>query len=645
MFKPDVWSSRDMRNRFDRLFAGTVLALVVAAPALTHARPRAEAVVPLPCSFHDHRAAPREATPRPLPMPARKSAPQAAAPARHPAAAAPAPRAAQTGFGNKGVPDKPLDVSDAAIGERLRAIVTAKSFDMRIERAPERRAIAAFYAARNDAPLWTHNGHVTARAQAVIARLKDAAAEGLVAADYPVPDFARLSSAEALANADIEFTDSVLTFVRHLQTGRIAPHRVFAQVLYPEHAPDAAAALKKIAETANVDAALNSFDPPHQGFRALKEKLAALRATVSAAEPPDRIPSGRTIRPGGKDARIPALRARLHVRGKADSTYYDRALYHAVRALQDRHGIKPTGIIDARIIALVNGPTPAHVIATVEANMERWRWLPRDLGDTYVMVNIPDFTLKVVHDHREVWRTKIVVGKPQTPTPLLTASMDSVIINPSWHVPQSIIKNELLPAYRSDPNIFNRLGLEVRKGPGGHITVVQPPGARNALGRIKFDFPNKFQVYLHDTPEKSLFKYDRRAFSHGCMRVQDPTMFGQVILHLAMNGRAPDSRQISLLFGREQRDFRLQRQPLVQLTYQTAFVDDKGKLELRDDIYGFDARINAIMHSNEGHIAGVALPPDPKRDLATVQSNQAILRRVERREALNPIRFFEKAFR
>ena len=210
--------------------------------------------------------------------------------------------------------------------------------------------------------------------------------------------------------------------------------------------------------------------------------------------------------------------------------------------------------------------------------MERWRWLPRDLGKTYVMVNIPDYTLKVVHDHQVVWRTKIVAGKPQTPTPLLTASMDSVLVNPSWYVPQSIIQNELLPLYASDPNIFDRMGLEVKKGPDGNINVVQPPGAANALGRIKFNFPNKFQVYLHDTPEKRLFAADKRAFSHGCMRVEDPTKFGEIMLHLAMNGRTPDSRQLYAMFGQDERTFKLTSRPMVHLTYQTAFVDDAGKL-------------------------------------------------------------------
>jgi murein L,D-transpeptidase YcbB/YkuD len=261
------------------------------------------------------------------------------------------------------------------------------------------------------------------------------------------------------------------------------------------------------------------------------------------------------------------------------------------------------------------------------------------------MVNVPDFTLKVVRDDRQVWHTKIVAGKPQTPTPLLTAAMDNVIVNPSWYVPQSIIQNELLPLYANDPQIFDRMGLEVKRGPDGHINVVQPPGAANALGRIKFNFPNKFQVYLHDTPERRLFAQNKRAFSHGCMRVENPTKFGEVMLSMALAGPAPDSRQIERLVGHEEKIFKLDKRPMVHLTYQTAYVDDAGKLVMRDDIYGFDARIKTIMHSDERRVADVAPPQDPKRDLATMKSNQEILNRVERREASNPLQFFERLFR
>jgi murein L,D-transpeptidase YcbB/YkuD len=645
-----------MSNRYGRLFIGAMLALIVAAPANVGAAPRVESAVPLPPSLNGQRSIRhREAAPvPPPPAPAAEAAP-APAPAieSRTRAQEPPPPAHQpdSSFDIKGTLDKLLAVSDGQITDKLRAIITSKQFDRRAGRAPDRQAIETYYAGRGYAPLWIHDGRLTGRAKAVIARLKGAADEGLDAADYPVPEFGTFTGAEALAEGDIKLTDSVLTFVRHMAVGRIAPTRVAAEIDYGNHTPEPADILRKIAAASDVGAALDSFDPPHEGFRALKRKLAELRNASAnpTDEAKDRIADGQPIKPGAKDERVPVLRAKLGVRSKKpDDILYDRNLYNAVRAVQHRHNLKPTGVIDSKTIAAINGPKPlkpGQVVDRVLANMERWRWLPRDLGATYVMVNVPDFTLKVVNDHRVVWRTKIVAGKPQTPTPLTSAAMDTVIVNPSWYVPQSIIQNELLPAYQTDPNIFDRMGLDVKKGPDGNINVVQPPGAANALGRIKFNFPNKFQVYLHDTPEKNLFKHDRRAFSHGCMRVEDPTVFGQVMLHLTMNGPTPDARQLYAMFGHDEKIFKLMRQPKVHLTYQTAFVDDSGKLELRDDIYGMDARIHAILHSDERRIADVPPPQDPKRDLATAKSNQEILRRVERREALNPFHFFERLFR
>jgi murein L,D-transpeptidase YcbB/YkuD len=504
----------------------------------------------------------------------------------------------------------------------------------------------SFYAARNYAPLWIRDGSLTPRAKTVIARLQNAEAEGLSAADYAVPPFSSFNSAEQLAKGDIGLTYALLTFTRHLSTGRVAPRRMFAQVDYGDHTPDPDAILKTVFEAGDVDATIESFNPPAQDFRALKQKLTAATSQSGGSET-ERIPDGAVIRPGQKDARIPLIRARLGVKSKKpNDTTYDRQLYNAVRGVQQNAGLIAKGVIGSRTLAEINGPSRGNVVDTVKANMERWRWLPRDLGDTYVMVNVPDYTLKVVDDRRVIWRTKTVVGKPQTPTPLLSASMDTVIVNPSWYVPQSIIQNELLPRYESDPQIFDRMGLEVKKGPDGHINVVQPPGAANALGRIKFNFHNKFLVYLHDTPEKRLFNYGKRAFSHGCMRVESPTKFGELILSLSMKGqRMPSAREIQSMFGKEQHDFKLMKRPRVHLTYQTAFVDENGKLEVREDIYGFDARIQAILNGDERQVADIAPPPDPIRDLETAQANQEILRRVERREAANPFVFFERLFR
>jgi len=646
------------KQSLERLLAGTMLAAIIATPTIAGAAPDGvQQARPLPPTLNMQRrrdAAPvppapvgytppailrgasdarAQAAPEPTPMPA----PQATAPAE--------PDAALVEY--KATLDKPLAAGDAAITEKMRD-GGVKMIERRIDRAPERKAAEAFYAARGYAPLWIHDGQLTPQAKAAIMHIKDAAADALDAPDYPVPDFTKIGSAEGLADADIRLTNSMLTYARHLAVGRIAPTRVSAEVDYGNHTPEPSDILKKFADARDMDAAIDSFNPPHEGFRALKAKLAELRSNGPRAEVvEERIPDGRRINPGDKDERIPLLRQKLGVKHKGDDLVYDKALWNAIRNVQAKADPRPSGIIDNKTIAAINGPKPLsapqqidHVVAT----MEHWRWLPRDLGKTYVMVNIPDYTLKVVRDQRIEWRTKIVAGKPQTPTPLLTAPMQEVIVNPSWYVPQSIIQNELLPQYASDPQIFDRMGLEVKRGPDGHINVVQPPGAANALGRIKFAFPNKFQVYLHDTPEKRLFAPEKRAFSHGCMRVENPTKFGEVMLSLAMSGPTPNSHTLDQMFGHEEKIYKLMQRPMVHLTYQTAFVED-GKLIVRDDIYGFDARIKAIMNSDERRVADVAPPQDPKRDTTNEKSNQDILSRVERREAQNPFAFFDRLFR
>jgi murein L,D-transpeptidase YcbB/YkuD len=650
------------KQSFERLLAGTMLAAIVATPAISIAAPdRVQSVGPMPPSLNGQPPRHRDAAPVPPPpagymppavqrsTPASDSRAQVTGPEPVAQAAPPAPAEPDTSAAaeTNSALDKQLAASDAAISDKLRDIAK-QQMARRIEREPERKAAEQFYAQRNYAPLWIRDGHLTPQAKAAIAHLKDAAADALDAPDYPVPEFTSLTSAEQLADADIKMTNSVLTYARHLAVGRIAPTRVSAEVDYGNHTPEPADILKKLADARDMNATLENFNPPNEGFRALKAKLAELRSNAPRAEAPDnRIPDGRRINPGDKDSRVPALRQKLGLKNKADDLVYDKALWNAIRNVQAKADIKPTGIIDSKTIATINGPKPLSAnqqIMHVVATMEHWRWLPRDLGKTYVMVNIPDYTLKVVRDNKVEWRTKIVAGKPQTPTPLLTAPMQEVIVNPSWYVPQSIIQNELLPQYASDPQIFDRMGLEVKRGPDGHINVVQPPGAANALGRIKFSFPNKFQVYLHDTPEKRLFAPEKRAFSHGCMRVENPTKFGEVMLSLAMSGPTPTSHTLDQMFGKDEKIYKLMQRPMVHLTYQTAFVED-GKLVVLDDIYGFDARINAIMHSDERRVADVAPPKDPKRDAVNERSNQDILSRVERREAQNPFSFFDRLFR
>ena len=258
-------------------------------------------------------------------------------------------------------------------------------------------------------------------------------------------------------------------------------------------------------------------------------------------------------------------------------------------------------------------------IETIVANMERWRWYPRDLGSAHVIVNQPDFTLKVMHDGAQVWTTRIVIGKPSMPTPLLSETMKHITVNPTWHVPPSIVHNEYLPALAQDPTVLSRMGLRVSYS-GGGVSIWQPPGANNALGRIRFNFPNRFLVYQHDTPDKYYFAHEVRAYSHGCMRVQDPAKYAEVLLNIARPQEHWTAERITRMFGHGEQDIQLQPTPIwVHLTYQTAFVDNHGKLQMRRDIYNLDGRTLAAIRSGRG---GIETAPERKREQELIASRQ-----------------------
>jgi len=310
---------------------------------------------------------------------------------------------------------------------------------------------------------------------------------------------------------------------------------------------------------------------------------------------------------------VPQLRERLGVLGDGGTTY-DKALAEAVKKFQQGHDLKPTGTLTNATIEALNGRPPDREADTIIANMERWRWVPHDLGKTYVIVNLPDYTLRVMHDGKQVWMTKIVVGKPGMPTPIMTAEMKYITINPTWNVPPSIINNEYLPALRDDPTVMDRMGLKVGRNPDGTVHIWQPPGDKNALGRIRFNFPNKFLVYQHDTPDKYMFAYDKRAFSHGCMRVLDPPKYAEVLLSLVRPADHYSEDRIRKMYGEAEQDIQFPTFIPVHLTYQTAFVDDEGKLEFREDIYGRDKVLLALLNGSERKVADI--PTEHKVDIS-----------------------------
>jgi murein L,D-transpeptidase YcbB/YkuD len=451
--------------------------------------------------------------------------------------------------------------------------------------------------------LWITDGKANARATAAIGYLRHVDADGLDPADYPVPNFVTLSTPADLADAEIKLTTAVVTYAHHASVGRVHWSRVSPDIEYSTPAAEPGDVLAAIAGASDVGGTLDSYEPQTPGYRALKAKLAEIHGgKIDKSKPP--IASGPVLKVGMQDERVPALRERLGVAGN-DGNTYDKTLAEAVKKFQQQHDLSATGTLGAATLDALNGrPQPDHVTDIILANMERWRWMPHRFPDTYVIVNLPDFTLRVMHNGKQLWTTRIVIGKPEMPTPIMTADMKYITVNPTWNVPPSIVNREYLPALAQDPTVLERMGLRVDYGRDG-VHIWQPPGDKNALGRIRFNFPNKFLVYQHDTPDKYMFANDKRAFSHGCMRVQDPAHYAEVLLSLVRPGDGYTADRIRHMFGPNETDIQFPTFIPVNLTYQTAFVDDAGKLELREDVYGRDRALLAILKGTDRKVADI----------------------------------------
>jgi len=434
---------------------------------------------------------------------------------------------------------------DFAVAEQLRNLIENKLAQY-VQHQQDRAGVEAFYRKRNFSPLWVASGAASPRVQQAAQYLSGVAADGLDPADYPTPRFAD-NSPERLAVNELTMTNSVVSFVRHASIGRVAFSRVSGAVHFDRQAPDPADTLATFADSPDLRATLDSFQPQHAQYKALK-------------------------------AALPAQRSQGH---------------------------------DA-----------AGSSASIIANMERWRWMPHDFGDAYVMVNVPDYTLKVMHQGKMAWSTRIVVGKPGSyATPIFTETMKYITVNPTWNVPPSIIRNEYLPALAQDPSALARSGLRIGRNADGSIRIYQPPGEANALGRIRFNFPNRFLVYQHDTPNKHLFEHSTRAYSHGCMRVQNPDQYAEALLSISQPEERYTATRIRSQYGLGERTITFKRPIPVYVTYQTAFVDESGKLQSRPDIYGLDKSITAQLDDNR-RVANVPVARNRSASSRTVRAQQ-----------------------
>jgi len=480
-----------------------------------------------------------------------------------------------------------------------------------------REALEAYYQTFGGELLWL----ASSRANALISRLKNAEADGLDPNDYPSKQLATISATgpsadkRGLAIIELYFSSAFLEYASDLKVGRFLPSKVDPNFFIESRTIDQQAALKDLAQTDSIDRFFDAWQPPGQRYAALRTVLAKYRA-LAAKGGWNTVPLGESIKPGMSDPRIPAIRARLSLTdgasgevGAAEGQLYGNALVEVVKRFQARQGLEGDGVIGSTTIVAMNVPVQERIKSIILA-MERLRWMPENLGQQYLIVNIAGFELRRVNAGKVEERMAVVVGKPYHRTPVFSDRIRFLEFNPYWNVPPDIAVNEELPVLRRNPAGLSAQGFEVVRGnqvsdPSsvdwssvgpGHFPyqLRQRPGPNNALGRVKFMFPNPHNVYLHDSPARNLFERNVRAFSHGCIRLSRPLDLAEQVLRVG-GVQGWSKERINNVVASTKNTVVNLREPLpVHITYLTAWADD-GVANFRQDIYGHDAKLLAAL--------------------------------------------------
>lgn len=421
-----------------------------------------------------------------------------------------------------------------------------------------------------------------------------------------------------LISLELLTTDAILTLGHHLSEGRVDPESIDAQWFIPKQSASMLEWVRGL--EADADATPRSFLqaqlPRHDAYHTLVRRLALQREFAFNHQWPQ-IPGGGLIRPGDLDERIVVIRQRLVRLGDldeggdsdAETGRYDEMLAEAVGRFQHRHGLNADAIIGPRTLQALN-VTPEERIGQLRANLERWRWMPEDLGDEYVLVNIAGFDMQVTSHGQTVMSQRVIVGQPYRRTPVFTGRMTYLVLNPSWEVPQRLAAQDQLPKIRADIDYLEEMGFAVLQGWGAEEARVDPhevdwqvlsarqfpyrlrqaPGPKNALGQVKFMFPNHHNVYLHDTPARGLFALDDRAASSGCIRLEDPGRLTEWLL-VERDGKHTAESIRRIIESGVETTVRLDRAMPVHLLYWTAWVDDDGIVHYRRDVYQRDVAL------------------------------------------------------
>ncbi len=473
--------------------------------------------------------------------------------------------------------------------------------------------IGELYQRRGFAPAWSPE-----RVRALHQLVLNSSGHGLNPADYHLGQLAErlqaaaADSARGRADTEILCTDALARLVVNLRFGKLDPADLepswnFSRAIAAE---DPVQVFNELLEAEDLHGAVEGLAPQLDFYRWLQGALAGYRTILAGGGWPG-VAAGPTLEPGDDDPRVAALRARLLVTGDLsgpgapEGTLFDDELRAGLLRFQRRHGLDADGRVGPKTIAELNVPVEAR-IGQIRASLERVRWVFRDIGDDFILVDIAGYHAYLFRRGRLAWSTRIQVGKPYHETPVFKAEMRYLVLNPTWTVPPGILRKETLPAIRKDPGYLQANGMTVIAGDGTEIDpsaidwtavgsggfpymIRQEPGPKNALGRVKFMFPNEHMVYLHDTPSKGIFDRAERASSHGCIRVENPITLAELLLE--DDPTWTRARLDTVLADGTTTTVNLPRPLTVMLLYWTAEADAEGTVHFRRDLYGRDARL------------------------------------------------------
>jgi murein L,D-transpeptidase YcbB/YkuD len=477
----------------------------------------------------------------------------------------------------------------------------------------EWRNLRRFYSQRQHQPVWFDDIGLNTRAQIWLATIDAADSHGLDPSDYQLGFFLRHRNEKPVSLRvwiELQLTRALMLYIEHMQAGRLNPRDMNLDWHINKPSIDTLRGLQRLLAAEDFPQALDSLQPPHAGYRRLRTALQKYLAIQSAGGWPG-IPDGALLKTGDYGESIAILRQRLQAEGdlvvepKPGKFIFDDTLKDAVEHFQVRYGIDVDGVVGPETRAAMNVPI-AERIRQIQFNLERWRWLPRDFGERYMLVNTAGYELAAYEQNELLFITRIIAGTPERSTPAVAGPLQSIIFNPYWYIPRTIAINDILPLQQRNANYLKSMNIRVFKNsqvaltevPAEHIDwkqlnadnftyqLRQDPGPNNSLGNIKFKFANDYALYLHDTPKKRLFDREIRAFSSGCVRVENAIDLAEYLLRKHKGWTRQKIREV--IDSGDTVPVDLPAPIPLYLVYWTAWVGSDDHVYFRKDIYGWD---------------------------------------------------------